>query len=176
MNGFKVFFLFFFVTTAVYTQKSIDKTLRKFNKESVPYIFVDSLSKKQGLLLLDTRQKEEFHVSHLKNAVWVGHTEFSLDSVLLNIPDKNSAIVVYCSIGVRSENIGEKLMNAGYSNVQNLYGGIFEWKNKGFPVFNSEGEETGKVHAFSKKWGKLLTNGEKVYDVKEKGDRENFQR
>ena len=54
-------------------------------------------------------------------------------------------------------------MQAGYSNVKNLYGGIFEWKNEGHPVYDSEGKETEKVHAFSKHWGKLLKEGKKVY-------------
>jgi len=74
--------------------------------------------------------------------------------------------VVYCSIGVRSEDIGEKLMDAGYNNVTNLYGGIFEWKNKGNQVYDTLGNETERVHAFNKHWGKLLSKGEKVYDQK----------
>ena len=40
-------------------------------------------------------------------------------------------IIVYCSIGVRSEDIGEKLKELGYTKILNLYGGIFDWKNKG---------------------------------------------
>jgi rhodanese-related sulfurtransferase len=164
MRGLKNFLFTFFLCTVLCAQKSIDATLDKFNKESVPYISLTELYKRQDVALLDSREKEEFEVSHLKNAVWVGHREFSIDSVLKNFPDKNSAVVVYCSIGVRSENIGEKLMEAGYSRVENLYGGIFEWKNKGYPVYDQGGEETGKIHAFSRKWGKLLTKGEKVYN------------
>jgi hypothetical protein len=45
-----------------------------------------------------------------------------------------------------------------------LYGGIFEWKNNDFPVFNSEGKETDKIHAFSKEWSKYLYNGIKIYE------------
>jgi len=33
---------------------------------------------------------------------------------------------VYCSLGIRSEVIAKKLKKAGYTNVFNLYGGIFE--------------------------------------------------
>ncbi|WP_373516965.1 rhodanese-like domain-containing protein [Pricia sp.] len=141
----------------------MDKTLKKFNKESVPYISVAALKDINHAILLDAREKEEYDVSHLQNAVWVGAKTFDLDSVWPKIEDKNTEIIVYCSIGVRSENIGEKLMNAGYTNVKNLYGGIFEWKNEGHAVYDSEGHETDKVHAFNKHWGKLLTEGEKVY-------------
>lgn len=150
-----------------FTQKKMDKTLKKFNKESVPYIHVDSLNGMNHIVLLDAREKEEYEVSHLQNSIWVGAKTFELDSVLPKIENKDAEIIVYCSIGVRSENIGEKLMNAGYTNVKNLYGGIFEWKNEGHAVYDPEGNETEKVHAFSKHWGKLLKKGEKVYDDKQ---------
>lgn len=157
--------LFLVLSCTAFAQRKIDRTLKKFNKESVPYIQVQELKDIETPILLDTRKKEEFIVSHLKNAIWVGHKNFKLDSVTQKIEDKTSEIVVYCSIGVRSENIGEKLLKAGFTNVKNLYGGIFEWKNKGYPVYDSRGNETENVHAFNKQWGKLLQNGEKVYDA-----------
>lgn len=157
--------LFLCLAVPTTAQKKLDKTLKKFNKESVPYIQVEEVERLEDLLLLDARKRDEFEVSHLKNAIWVGHKKFDLDSVVSKIENKNSTIVVYCSIGVRSENIGEKLIKAGYTDVTNLYGGIFEWKNKGYPVFDNTDRETEKVHAFNKHWGKLLTKGEKVYGV-----------
>ncbi|WP_159038468.1 hypothetical protein [Brumimicrobium mesophilum] len=45
-----------------------------------------------------------------------------------------------------------------------MYGSIFEWVNEGKPVYNLEGEETMKVHAYSKSWGIWLKKGEKVYE------------
>lgn len=154
------------VSLNVYGQKSIEETLEKFNDNSVDYITVEELPNTGEAILLDTRKFEEYKVSHLNNAYWIGHKKFKLDSVLKLVPDKDSEVIVYCSIGVRSENIGEKLKKAGYSNVKNLYGGIFLWKNKGYPVFDQNGKETEKIHAFSKQWGKLLTKGEKIYNTK----------
>jgi len=155
--------LFLLITSFSFAQNKIDKTLRKLNKESVDYIHVETLEKAENPILLDAREKAEYEVSHLKDAIWVGYDTFQLDSVVQKIQNKNSEIVVYCSIGVRSENIGEKLEKAGYTNVRNLYGGIFEWKNEGLPVVDSLGNETERVHAFNKHWGKLLKTGEKVY-------------
>ncbi|MGB5555792.1 MAG: rhodanese-like domain-containing protein, partial [Flavobacteriaceae bacterium] len=132
---------------------------------SVAYIQIEELASLQNKVLLDTRERDEFQVSHLKNAIWVGHKTFELDSLKTKLPQTDQEIVVYCSIGVRSEDIGEKLQKAGYTNVKNLYGGIFEWKNKGYPVYSCDNQETEKVHAFSKHWGKLLTKGEKVYEI-----------
>jgi len=142
----------------------MDRTLRVLNKESIPYIQISEAVEKDSVVFLDTREIGEFEVSHLKNAVWVGYDTFNPQIVKDSIPDAKTPIIVYCSIGVRSENIGEKLQKLGYTNIQNLYGGIFKWKNMGNPVFDSIGNETEKVHAFNKLWGKLLTKGEKVYD------------
>ncbi len=145
-------------------QDSIDATLHKWNKGSVPYISVEQLAVAPGVLLLDTRKREEFLVSHLQNAVWVGFKEFNIDSLLRKVTDRSAPVVVYCSVGVRSEIIGEKLQKEAFTNVSNLYGGIFEWKNLGNPVFDMAGKETENVHAFNKRWGILLTAGEKIYD------------
>ena len=144
-------------------QQNMEGVLDLHNKESVPYIQVNELAEGSGYTLLDTRENEEFAVSHLENAHWVGYDQFDLEEFLRKYPDKEETLVVYCSIGVRSEDIGEQLQDAGYTNVQNLYGGIFEWKNKGYPVVDMKKEKTEKVHAYSKYWGRLLTNAEKVY-------------
>lgn len=111
-------------------------------------------------VLLDTREREEFEVSHLKNAKWVGHNTFSLESV--KGLSKNQPIIVYCSIGARSQEIGKKLKDAGFEQVYNLYGGIFHWVNEGMPVFDQE-SQTKRVHAYSRSWGIWLNKGIKVY-------------
>jgi len=161
-------FLFFFslflvITSSVSAQKNLDKTLRQLNKESVPYVKVDEITSTKDVMILDTRKKEEFAVSHIKDATWVGHKAFELEPLVQKIPSKDTPIIVYCSIGVRSEDIGEKLQKAGYTNVKNLYGGIFEWKNQGNAVFNNKHVETDSVHTFNKNWGQLLEKGIKVY-------------
>ena len=141
--------------------KSYHLLLKKLLKHDVPEISVDSLKEINGAaLLLDAREIVEFNVSHLINAKWVGYKTFSLDS-LQNI-DKHLPIIVYCSVGYRSEKITEKLINAGFTNVQNLYGGIFEWKNKIFDVYNDSGV-TNNVHPYNNTWGLWLKNGNKVY-------------
>lgn len=150
------------------SQKTIEKTLERFNSGAIPYMVVEELKKDSVSLILDTRKKEEFDVSHLKNAYWVGFEKFNVTKVQEQIPDTSTPLVVYCSIGVRSEKIGEKLKAAGYSNVKNLYGGIFQWKKQGGVVVDSLNQSTERVHAFSKHWGKLLTNAEKVYSLKQK--------
>ena len=60
--------------------------------------------------------------------------------------------------------MGEKLKKAGFKKVLNLQGGIFDWKNKDYPVYDNKEIETEKIHAYSESWGKWLTKGEKVYE------------
>ncbi|WP_165748208.1 rhodanese-like domain-containing protein [Cellulophaga sp. Z1A5H] len=144
----------------LFSQRTIEKTLEKLNKESIPYITAADIKNQDSLVILDTRELKEYNVSHLKNAIWVGYDHFDINTI--HVQNKSQKIVVYCSIGVRSENIGEKLVASGYSNVQNLYGGIFKWMEEDLPIYDAEENRTDKVHVFSKYWGKLLTKGTKI--------------
>ena len=77
--------------------------------------------------------------------------------------DRRQPVVVYCSVGVRSERLGERLHALGFRNVRNLYGGLFEWVNEGHPVVNAAGP-TADVHPYSAFWGSWLRRGRKVYE------------
>ncbi|MBN8681557.1 MAG: rhodanese-like domain-containing protein [Chitinophagales bacterium] len=139
--------------------------LRKLLSHSVPEIQVEDLmrdsSAAAGILFLDAREPKEFQVSHLNGALPVGYDHFKLS----NLPDtlaKDQRIVVYCSVGYRSEKVAEKLIAAGFTNVQNLYGGIFEWVNRGNTVYDAQGA-TPRVHAFDRTWGVWLRKGKKIY-------------
>jgi len=146
-------------------QKSLSELLKQENNQSIPYISVQELAMpKTKAILLDTREGKEFEVSHLKDAIHAGYDHFNLDSIVSILPNKDDKIVVYCSLGIRSEDIAEKLKKVGYTNIQNLYGGIFEWKNNDFPIFNSEEKQTEKVHTFNKDWSKWLIKGIKIYE------------
>ena len=114
-----------------------------------------------NITLLDAREKDEYQVSHLKDAVLVGYNDFNLASVK-NI-SKDEPIIVYCAVGYRSEKIAEKLKKAGYTNVSNLYGGIFEWVNEGRPVYDQLGKPTTKIHTYNSNWAIWVHKGEKVY-------------
>lgn len=162
----KIFLLFLLISSTVSAQKKLDNLLDKWNTRNVPYISVETLAlPKTEAILLDAREEKEFKVSHLKEAICVGYNKFNLKETLKKLPkDKNAKIVVYCSLGVRSETVAHKLIEAGYTNVYNLYGGIFKWKNSNFKVVDTLGNTTEKVHAFDKKWGKYLKEGEKVYE------------
>lgn len=157
--------ILFSITSLSYSQKTLSKLLEKYNKESVPYIYVNQLEKQTARpILLDAREWSEYKVSHLKNAIHVGYDEFKIESVQKKIPSKNTRIVVYCSLGIRSNSIANRLKKAGYNNVENLFGGIFEWKNNNLPIYNSVEKKTDSIHAFSEAWGKWVKKGIKIYE------------
>lgn len=163
----KIILFYFVVCFSVlgYSQKKLSKLLKQENSESIPYIMVDELQEeKENVILLDSREEREYKTSHLKGAVYVGYDFFNLDSITTQLPQKDSKIVVYCSLGIRSEDIAEKIKQAGYTNVFNLYGGIFEWKNNNQEVVNANNKPTDSIHTFSKEWSKWLKKGVKVYE------------
>lgn len=142
--------------------KTYGAMLETMYKKTVPLVSVAELKKMPDVVLLDTRSKAEYDVSHLPNARWVGYDEFELKQVQA-IP-KTANVVTYCSVGYRSERVGEKLLAAGYQRVHNLYGSLFEWVNQGNPVVDKDGKPTPRVHAYSRLWGVWLNRGEKVYE------------
>ena len=153
-------------------QDTLDELLKKHNKNSVPYITVQELAMpKTDAVILDAREPKEFEVSHIKNAMLVGYDFFDIKTVTDIYSNKDEKIVVYCSLGIRSETIAKKLKDEGYTNVLNLYGGIFEWKNNDFIVVDSEEKETNKVHTFNEAWSKWLEKGDEIYEEEPKTEK-----
>ncbi|MDX2304838.1 MAG: rhodanese-like domain-containing protein [Microscillaceae bacterium] len=145
-----------------FSETEFNQMADEVSQGSVPDISVDQLHKaKASFILLDCREKAEFAISHLEGARWVGFDDFDL----LRVKDlpKNTKIVTYCTVGWRSERIGEKLQKAGYTQVQNLHGSIFKWMNEGYPVVDQQGKTTKQVHVYSSKYRKYAKSKEVVY-------------
>lgn len=134
--------------------------LRTYYDVDFPLIYPGDSMLLGNAILLDTRERDEYEVSRIHNARWVGYDTFTIGA-LDNVP-KDTPLVVYCSIGARSQEVGKRLKEAGFSQVYNLYGGIFHWVNEGFPIFNQKGP-TLRVHAYSRSWGIWVNKGQKVY-------------
>lgn len=163
-----VFVLFITIQSAA-AQKSIgskkfELMLSTLLKRNVPEINVHQLKDSfHNYIILDTREIQEFNISHMIGAKNVGFDSFSLKSIA-DI-SKNSRIVCYCSVGYRSEKITNQLIEAGYSNVFNLYGSIFEWVNCDYPIVDTQNNQTDKIHTYSNFWGSFISNKKikKVY-------------
>jgi rhodanese-related sulfurtransferase len=160
-----ILLIFLFAAFVSAAQSEYDKKLKSLYKNTVPTIqpkeVKNLLTKSEKIIILDTRTPNEFKVSHLANAQFLNYDSYSIAD-LKKIP-VDTKVIVYCSVGYRSERIGEKLIELGYKNVFNIYGGIFEWKNEGLPVVNQNNLSTDSVHTYNKNWSQWLVKGVKVY-------------
>jgi rhodanese-related sulfurtransferase len=167
MKRLKMIGLFMGLAGCIYSQKpdNYDSELMVMYKHSVELVTVNDLlqimESNPEVILLDTREINEYKVSHIDGSIYVGSNSFSPD-LLKDVP-RDAEIVVYCSVGVRSEKIGEMLKESGYQNIKNLYGGIFEWKYQDHPVVDSTGKTTDNIHTYDEKWSQWLLKGNKVY-------------
>ncbi|MCA1764405.1 MAG: rhodanese-like domain-containing protein [Cryomorphaceae bacterium] len=116
----------------------------------------------EEVAILDAREKKEFDVSHIAQSRFVGYEDFDINR--LEGISKSDTVVVYCSVGKRSEDIARKIKEAGYANVYNYFGGIFDWTNRGLPVVDNKNNKTSCVHPYSKMWGIWVNNLEKCYE------------
>lgn len=105
--------------------------------------------------LLDIRSEAEWQVSRLAGAEYIGYQGFSLDRVA-HIP-RDAAVVLYCAVGWRSGRVEREMRATGFSDIRDLYGGIFQWVNDGFPVVDATGE-TLNVHGYSPRWGRWISS------------------
>jgi len=153
--------LFFRSTAQEVGNKAYDMMLQSLLSHTVKEVSICEIKEKKDLIFVDARERKEFDVSHIEGAVFVGFD--SLDLSPMETIDKNKEVIVYCSVGYRSEKVSEKLEKMGFKNVSNLYGGIFEWKNQGQPIVTDQNKTTEEVHAFSRVWGIWLNKGKKVY-------------
>jgi rhodanese-related sulfurtransferase len=111
-------------------------------------------------VVLDARTEDEYAVSHLQGAVRIDPYKPSLRP--LRGFSKDTAIVLYSSVGYRGARVADFLARQGYSQVYNLEGGEFRWANEGRPIFRQD-RPTSEVHPYNPTWGLLV---ESQYRIK----------
>ncbi len=145
-----------------FTQEEFDDMAQLMADGKAADIGVKYLSKHLSeFYILDARELDEYEVSHLPGAKWIGFSDFH-PSRIEDIP-KDATIITYCSVGFRSEQIAEKLLKSGYKNTYNLKGSIFQWSNEKLPLVDSDGIATDSIHGFNRKWSKWLKHGKVTY-------------
>ena len=123
---------------------------KDFTAPQISVIELQELLKKDAgkTLIVDVRTKKEQSVSMLQGAIT--SEEFSKN------PDKykGKTIVSYCTIGYRSSIFTEKLVKKGFKAL-NLRGSILMWAHYKGKLYTPSGNETNKVHVYSKDWSLL---------------------
>ena len=84
-----------------------------------------------GAFVLDVRTVEEWNEFHVPNTMLIPLDQ--LASRLIEIP-RDKEIVVVCSSGSRSQQGRDILLNAGFTQVTSMQGGLTEWRTNGYPV------------------------------------------
>ncbi|VAX00048.1 hypothetical protein MNBD_GAMMA22-1106 [hydrothermal vent metagenome] len=138
-----------------------NKMANSFDAPRISAKKLQQLMRNDNIIIFDTREKEEFDVSHIKNAIYVGYDDFDLDKALQQIK-KGSVVISYCSVGYRSGDITQQLKESDIE-AYNLYGGLFNWSNHNKPLFSGNKTKTINIHGYDKQWGKWLTKGNVVY-------------
>lgn len=149
--------------------KALTKTHSKIlkNYEAVPHIDSEDLShmSQDEIILFDVREKDEYDVSHLEGAIWVD-PDIDRSTFLQSYRDEigDKTVILYCSVGVRSSRLAEKLKQLKAPNtpakIYNLEKGIFGWHNEKRPLYHSvnsqQSSPTDYVHPYNFIWGRMV--------------------
>ena len=84
------------------------------------------MGEKDNKIILDVREEEEYITGHAVDAQLFPVDSINEVSAREIIPDKSSAIFVYCRSGRRSKMAAEKLEECGYKEIYDL-GGLIGW-------------------------------------------------
>lgn len=91
------------------------------------------LVNRDGAVVIDVRDANEYGQGHIVDALNVPHT--SLSSRIGELRKyKDKPIVLTCKMGQHSGAAGTTLRKAGFQNVSRLRGGVAEWRNQNLPV------------------------------------------
>jgi rhodanese-related sulfurtransferase len=87
----------------------------------------------EPMIIIDTREDNEWARGHIPNAVHLGKGVIERD-IERAIPDKDATLVLYCGGGYRSALAADNLQKMGYRNVISMDGGWRGWTEAGFPT------------------------------------------
>jgi thioredoxin 1 len=96
-----------------------------------PAQFVSAIADTNAVIL-DVRTKEEFNAGHLANALLADWNSDEFDTRIQAI-DHHKTVNVYCLSGGRSAAAAAHLRKKGFTQVNELAGGILAWRNANLP-------------------------------------------
>lgn len=105
-------------STALPLEISVNEAYQKYN---------------DGVFLLDVRTPEEWNEFHAPNT-----TLIPLDQLSARVSElpKDQEIVVVCRSGNRSQQGRDILLQAGFTQVTSMRGGLNEWRTTGYPTIS----------------------------------------
>ena len=114
-------------------------TIISCNESTKPETKIVSPEEMQTLLqldniqLVDVRTPKEYKGGFIENAQ---NIDFRSDTFTEDIKklDKDKPIIIYCHSGGRSAKCAKKMLEAGFTKVYDLEGGISKWKLEGYKI------------------------------------------
>ncbi len=107
---------------AGYEQASIQHAYEHWSEgpySPIPFVFID------------VRTPEEYAAGHIPGAKLIPLDE--LEQRLAEVP-RDRQVYLYCRSGHRSAKAAEILAKHGFTNIENVQGGMLAWQQAGYPV------------------------------------------
>ena len=93
----------------------------------------------QDIMLIDVRNPAEFSEVHVQGALNIPLDQLDAVSLLKSIPHlKSEPLYIICRSGVRSQTAGQKMMEAGFTNLINIDGGTLACIQAGLPLVSPQ--------------------------------------
>jgi rhodanese-related sulfurtransferase len=89
-----------------------------------------------GVITIDVRTPGEYAEGHLQDAQLIDFQSGNFENEISSL-DKNATYAVYCRSGNRSGQAVKVMLDAGFTNVFNMNGGVIDWANAGLPLVNN---------------------------------------
>ena len=86
---------------------------------------VEMMEKEDDYIILDVRTEQEYIAGHIPCAIVIPNETIGTEEIV-QLPDKDQLIMVYCRSGNRSKQASDKLVKLGYTNIVE-FGGINDW-------------------------------------------------
>jgi rhodanese-related sulfurtransferase len=112
--------------------KLVNESRKKIKETNVADV-KDRLDAGEKLLLVDTREDNEWANGHIPGAIHLGKGVIERD-IEQAVPDTKAKLILYCGGGFRSALAAENLQKMGYSNVESMDGGWKGWISAGLPT------------------------------------------
>ncbi|MGZ3514625.1 MAG: ThiF family adenylyltransferase [Thermodesulfobacteriota bacterium] len=107
------------------------------------------LQKKEPVVLLDIREKEEIALGYIEGAIFLPKDLLN-DDVESVLPDKTVPVVVYCAGGIRSLAAAKLMKEKGYAHVFSMAKGIDRWQKAGYGVVSDSELTPDQLNRYSR--------------------------
>lgn len=125
-----------------------------------PFDLKSLMETRNRMFIIDTREQNEFDISHIQGAKRVGYTNFTVERVWML--DRNTTIILYSTDGTRSAHVGAYMKMMGFIDVRMIHGNIIGWVNAGYALVDKDGHATTNVFVHDKEEAKKMKKGKAI--------------